>query len=70
MRLTLPLLSAFAVVTVVPAALGGLLGMTIGGIRGRFHHSERWLRRALGTGTAIGFTFPDGSGAVTVSRKF
>jgi hypothetical protein len=53
------------------ALFGGLLGMTVGGIAGRFHHSERWTRRTLGSSRPVGVgPAPGGRQAVRISVAF
>ena len=52
------------------ALFGGLLGMTVGGIYGRFHHSERWTKRALGGGSRVGLVPFGNSRGLMVSMKF
>jgi hypothetical protein len=50
------------------AFLGGVLGATVGGIYGRLHQTERWVRRPLGTDTRVG-VMPAAHGRIALSVR-
>jgi hypothetical protein len=50
------------------AILGGVLGLTVGGIYGRLHQTERWVRRPLGTGARVG-VMPAAHGRIALSVR-
>ena len=55
---------------VAGGVVGALAGVVVGGIWGAAHPSERWVRRALGSGTHVGVV-PTGRGVTAgISARF
>jgi hypothetical protein len=53
------------------AIMGGLFGVAIGGVGGRFYRTERWIGRPLGNGSQVSVApARRGAMAVRVSMRF
>jgi hypothetical protein len=53
------------------AILGGVVGLAVGGIYGRLHTTERWVRRPLGTGALVSvMPVVHGGVALSVGMQF